>query len=146
MESHMPTISVAKRSSPHSGSHARQHAHFTTEQINTATAVVTVHGDLDASNAGLLTDYALKALTRNTKLVLDLSDVAFFGAACFTTLHTLNVRCAGADAEWVVVPSKAVTRVLRICDPDSGLTTSPDVASALSRKSDQRPLQLVENT
>lgn len=142
----MPTISVAKRTTPHRGDHAQQRAQFTTQRIAASTVVVTVHGELDASNAGLLTEYAVKALTQDIRFVLDLSDVAFFGAACFATLHTLNVRCAGADVEWVVVPSKAVSRVLRICDPDAGLTTAPDVPTALSRKSEQRPLQLVESS
>lgn len=142
----MPTISVAKRTTPHHGDHALQRARFTTQRLTASTVVVTVHGELDASNAGLLTEYAAKALTPNIRLVLDLSDVAFFGAACFATLHTFNVRCAGANVEWVVVPSKAVSRVLRICDPDAGLTTAPDVSTALSRKSEPRPLQLVEST
>ncbi|AKS35442.1 STAS domain-containing protein [Mycolicibacterium goodii] len=143
----MPTISVAKRSASQHGSHARQRAQFTTQHLSSSTVVVTVHGDLDAANAARFTEYALKSMPQNARLIFDLTDVAFFGAACFATLHTLNVRCAAAGVEWVVVPSKAVARVLRICDPDAGLTTAPDVPSALSRRSDQRPLQLVtENT
>ncbi|MBU8810003.1 STAS domain-containing protein [Mycolicibacterium goodii] len=143
----MPTISVAKRTNPHHGSHAHQRAHFTTRHLTASTVVVTVHGDLDASNAAHFTEYTLKSLPENARLILDLSDVGFFGAACFATLHTLNVRCAGARVDLLVVPGKAVSRVLRICDPDAGLITAPDVPSAMSRKGDQRPLQLVsENT
>ena len=50
-------------------------------------------------------------------LALDLTGVDFFGTAGFSALHTLNVRCAGAGVEWVLVPSNAVSRLMRICDP-----------------------------
>jgi anti-anti-sigma factor len=139
----MPTISVAKRTNPNHGSHAQQRAQFTTQHLAGSAVVVTVHGDLDAANAAVFTEYAVTHVKPGAKLVLDLSSVAFFGAACFATLHTLNVRCAGVNVDWTLVPSRAVSRVLRICDPDSGLTTAPDVTAALARKNDQRPLQLV---
>jgi hypothetical protein len=53
--------------------------------------------------------------------VLDLSRLKFFGTDGFSALHLINVKCAGANLRWAVVPSKGVTRLLRICDPDHTL-------------------------
>ena len=79
------------------------------------------------------------------RLALDLTGIEFFGTAGFSALHTLNVRCAGAGVEWVLVPSTAVSRLLRICDPDSALPIAATMPAALSQlQADQRRLlQLV---
>ncbi len=66
-------------------------------------------------------DYALRHADHINRLVLDLSGVEFFGTAGFSAMHTLNVRCAGESIEWASVPSAAVIRLLRVCDPDSTL-------------------------
>ena len=77
-------------------------------------------------------DYALRHAERTERLALDLTGVDFFGTAGFSALHTLNVRCAGAGVEWVMVPSTAVSRLLRICDPDSTLPIAATMPAALS--------------
>ena len=89
-------------------------ASFATRWLQPSVAVITAHGELDASNAQELVDYALRDAERTKRLALDLSGVEFFGTAGFSALHTLNVRCAGAAVEWVLVPSTAVSRLLRI--------------------------------
>ncbi|BBZ06710.1 hypothetical protein MDOR_08790 [Mycolicibacterium doricum] len=94
-----------------------------------STTVVTAHGELDAVNAQPLADFALQRA--NHALVLDLSEVEFFGTAGFSALHTLNVR-SGADIDWVLVPSTAVSRLLRICDPDGALPQSETVDAAVT--------------
>jgi anti-anti-sigma factor len=83
--------------------------------------VITAHGELDASNATQLADYFDLCIAHSTPLVLDLSGLDFFGTAGFSALHLINVKCAGANLRWAVVPSSAVSRLLRICDPDSTL-------------------------
>lgn len=120
-------------------------ASFTTRWLQPAVAVITADGELDASNAQDLVDYALRDAERTQRLALDLSGVEFFGTAGFSALHTLNVRCAGAGVDWVMVPSAAVNRLLRICDPDSALPIAASMAAALSTlQADQRRLlQLV---
>ncbi|MFY9919454.1 MAG: STAS domain-containing protein, partial [Mycobacterium sp.] len=82
---------------------------------------------------------------RTKRLALDLSGVDFFGTAGFSALHTLNVRCAGAAVEWVLVPSTAVSRLLRICDPDSTLPIATTMPAALTvlQAEQRRLLQLV---
>jgi anti-anti-sigma factor len=120
-------------------------ASFATRWLQPSVAVITAHGELDASNAQEFVDYALRDMERTQRLALDLSGVDFFATAGFSALHTLNVRCAGAGVEWVLVPSNAVSRLLRICDPDSTLPMAATMPAALSRlRADQRRLlQLV---
>lgn len=120
-------------------------ATFATRWLQPAVAVITAHGDLDASNAQEFVDYALRDAERTQRLALDLTGVDFFGTAGFSALHTLNVRCAGAGVEWVLVPSRAVTRLMRICDPDSALPIAATMPTALARlqAEQRRLLQLV---
>jgi anti-anti-sigma factor len=120
-------------------------ASFTTRFVQPSIAVITATGDLDACNAQEMVDYALRDVDRTQRLALDLTGVDFFGTAGFSALHTLNVRCAGAGVDWVLVPSAAVTRLLRICDPDSTLPFAATMSAALSQlQADQRRLlQLV---
>ncbi len=77
--------------------------------------------------------------------MLDLSGLDFFGTAGFSALHTVDVRCAGDNVGWALVPGTAVTRLLRICDPDSALPICHDVEAALSALHGEPhpPLQLV---
>ena len=123
-------------------------AHFASRWLQPHTAVITAHGEIDAANAQELVDYALRHGDRMDRLVLDMSGVDFFGTSGFSALHTLNVRCAGESIEWASVPSAAVTRLLRICDPDSILPFYSGVDTALSavQGEPRRLLQLVPQT
>lgn len=105
---------------------------------DTARVVVTVRGELDASNAAQLADYFDLCIAHSTPLVLDLSNLDFFGTAGFSALHLINVKCAGANLRWAVVPNKAVSRLLRICDPDSTLPLIKSV-HALPTEDDEDP-------
>jgi anti-anti-sigma factor len=101
-------------------------ARFTAEW-GPSSVVITARGELDASNANHLADYVQRCAAHSRSIILDLSGLEFFGTAGFSALHTINVRCAGADLRWTVVPSKAVSRLLRICDPDNTLPlAAPD--------------------
>jgi anti-anti-sigma factor len=123
-------------------------AHFASRWLQPNTAVITAHGEIDAANAQELVDYALRHGDRMDRLVLDMSGVDFFGTSGFSALHTLNVRCASESIEWASVPSAAVTRLLRICDPDSILPFYSGVDTALSavQGEPRRLLQLVPQT
>ena len=106
--------------------------------------VVTAHGELDASNANQLADYVQRCAAHCNSVILNLSGLEFFGTAGFSALHTINVRCAGADVRWTVVPSKAVSRLLRICDPDKALPLADSVPDVLDGNEQPRRLfQLV---
>ncbi|HEX2214736.1 MAG TPA: STAS domain-containing protein [Mycobacterium sp.] len=120
-------------------------AHFATRWLQPDTSVVTAHGDIDAANAQEFVNYALRHAALIKNLVLDLSGVDFFGTAGFSALHTLNVRAAGEDIEWALVPSASVSRLLRLCDPDSALPICASAEAALaSLQGQSKPLlQLV---
>ena len=95
-------------------------ARFTADW-DSSRVVITVHGELDASNASQLADYVELCMAHPTPLMLDLSALKFFGTAGFSALHLINVQCAGANLRWAVVGNKAVLRLLRICAPDHTL-------------------------
>lgn len=120
-------------------------AHFATRWLQPSMSVIAAHGELDAANAQQFVDYALRHAPHTDRLVLDLTGVDFFGTAGFSALHTLNVRCAAEKIEWAMVPSSAVSRLMRICDPDSTLPIydSVDAALAAVQGEPRRLLQLV---
>ena len=110
-----------------------------------STAIVAVRGELDAANGAQFVDFALRHSEFTDRMVIDLSGLTFFATAGFTALHTLNVQCVGAEIRWALVPSAAVDRLLRICDPDSALPVCADVEQALTtvRRDPPRLLELV---
>jgi anti-anti-sigma factor len=120
-------------------------AHFATQWLDSSTAIVTAHGEIDAVNAFEFAEYSLQYVGRMDKLVVDLTGIKFFGSAGFSALHALNVRCAANDIRWAMAPSKEVSRLLRICDPDATLPVSRGVNAALAAAAGESPrlLQLV---
>jgi anti-anti-sigma factor len=143
----MPTVSHARSAAPRSNIE-RTHCHtaqFATRWLKPSTAVITAYGELDAANAQEFADYVLRHSAHADNLVIDLGSLDFFGTAGFSALHTVNVGCAGNAVQWAVVPSSAVTRLLRICDPDSALPVCASVDFALSavQRERRKLLQLV---
>src|SRR5947209_6368123 len=89
-------------------------------------AVITADGELDAANADQLSSYAQRSVGRARRIIVDLRGLEFIGTAGFSALHRINVACSGAQVHWAMVPSTAVSRLLRICDPDGTLpVTTP---------------------
>jgi anti-anti-sigma factor len=107
-------------------------AYFATRWLHPSILIVSAHGELDAANAQEFVEYALQHTDAVKRLLLDLAGVEFFGTAGFSALHTLNVRCAAIGADWAMMPSKAVTRLLGICDPDATLPVAPTIETALA--------------
>lgn len=120
-------------------------ARFETRWPQPDTAIVSGLGELDAANGIDFVGYALRHSDRAHWLVVDLSGLTFFSTAGFSALHTLNVQCVSEDIRWALVPSRAVDRLLRICDPDHALPTCADVPTALTvvQQEPPRSLQLV---
>jgi anti-anti-sigma factor len=139
-------ISFSKSSSPAAPKSifACGAADFTTFWMPPSTAIIAVVGELDAANATQFAQYAWRA-GRVTRLLLDLTGVEFFGTAGYSALLAFNVRCTAEGIEWVMVPSRAVSRVLGICDVDSALAVQPTVEAALAALPGDSPplLQLV---
>ncbi|ORB02607.1 anti-anti-sigma factor [Mycolicibacter minnesotensis] len=94
--------------------------------------MVSVEGELDASNASHLADYVQRCACHCAWLILDLDALKFIGTAGFSTLKTIADRCAEAQLYYTMVPGTEVERLLRICDPDHALPTTPSRADALA--------------
>ena len=88
--------------------------------------VITADGELDAANADQLAAYVQRSISRSRRVILDLRGLEFIGTAGFSALHRINVVCSGAQVHWAMAPSPAVSRLLRLCDPDGTLpVTTP---------------------
>ncbi|OBI45520.1 STAS domain-containing protein [Mycobacterium sp. E796] len=96
-------------------------------------AVLTVDGELDAANADQLAIYAQRSVRRARRIIVDLRGLEFIGTAGFSALHRINVACSAAQVHWAMVPSPAVARLLRICDPDGTLPVTTPQAEPLLR-------------
>ena len=116
----------------------RHPVRFDTRWMTSTTAIVSVYGDIDGSNASTLAEYAFVNAVRCRGLILDLNGVTFFGTDGFSALHRVSVRCAHADIGWMLVPGAAVSRLLRICTPHGSLPTVDTVSAALANLQKQR--------
>jgi anti-anti-sigma factor len=109
--------------------------------------VVAASGEIDASNIDRLTDYVRSVLRANCPLVIDLSELSFFGAQGIPALFMVSEECGRAGVGWAVVTSHPVQRLLRIGDKDRRLPTVSSVPDALKRLATPTParrlLQLV---
>ena len=118
-------------------------ARFASRRLRSSVAVISAHGHIDACNADALTQYTVGHLLRCRGLILDLRDLDFFGTEGFSALHRVSVSCARAGVGWAAVPSEAVSRVLRIGDPEGLLPAASTFEAAMATIQDQphRPPQ-----
>ena len=114
--------------------------YWVTHWMKSSVAIVSAHGDIDSTNAGALTEYSLAHLMRCRGLILDLTDLEFFGVAGFSALHRISVGCAPAEIDWALVPGAAVSILLRVCDPDGLLPAVATISAALASLQDRRPM------
>jgi anti-anti-sigma factor len=101
-------------------------------RLTSSVAVISAGGHIDASNADILREYTLRHLRGCRGLIIDLSDLDFFGTEGFSALHRISVCCAHPGIAWAVVPSKAVSRVLQIVDPQGLLPAARTVRAAMA--------------
>jgi anti-anti-sigma factor len=94
---------------------------FATEWLSPSEVHITIRGDIDAYNAPDLAEYVFQRAANSRRMILDMSGVEFFSTAGFARLRTIEVRCERAGVDWTLIPSKAVLRVLTICDPRHSL-------------------------
>lgn len=133
-------MSVA-RSWQHSGA-----AQFTA-RCDPSGTLITVDGELDAANADQLAAYVRHVVGRSPRVILDLRGLKFIGTAGFSALHRINVVCSAAQASWAMASSPAVSRLLRICDPDGTLPVTTPMAEPLLeplRWEGGKPLSLLQ--
>jgi anti-anti-sigma factor len=82
-----------------------------------STVLVTVEGEVDATNDRYLASYVERQIAGSSRLVLDLQHVDFFGTSGFAALHNVNVICSRYGIQWVLQAGPQVARLLAVCDP-----------------------------
>ncbi len=92
--------------------------------------VVSVLGEVDASNAARLADYVERHAAVVGSLVVDTSAVDFYGASALAVLHRVDRCCARGGVGWRLVAGPALRRVMRVCGP-TDLPLAENVVSAL---------------
>jgi anti-anti-sigma factor len=116
-------------------------------KTDTGLTVISISGEIDASNADELSHRASELTSDCGALIADLADVDFIALDGLHALFALNIQCARTGATWALITGHAVNRLLRVADHDKLL---PAVGSAteallLIRRSSRghRSLQLV---
>jgi anti-anti-sigma factor len=103
-------------------------------RLQSSVALISVHSDIDASNADALAQYTLAHATSCRGLILDLRGLDFFGATGFSALHRISAGCARTGIGWALIAGGAVSRMLRICDPQGTLPAASTLAAALAEQ------------
>jgi anti-sigma B factor antagonist len=97
-------------------------------------AVVTLPGEIDASNDGQVQDTLTRALNDGTAvLVADAGGTTYCGCSGVTALLLTHHRAAAAGAQLrVVVGSSPMRRILELTAADQVLNIYPTLAAALA--------------
>jgi anti-anti-sigma factor len=113
---------------------------LSTSELTQSIVVISAHGDIDASNADDLLIGVRKALGRHHGVIIDLTAVKFFGTEGLWVLNVIN-GALEQPRRMALVPSAAVTRVLRLCPQAATLVSAFDVEAALAALQSQlRPV------
>jgi anti-anti-sigma factor len=96
-------------------------ASFAASAQGASTVLITVEGDVDATNGRELARFVERHVAGFTKLALDLRLVDFFGTAGFAALHNVDVVSSQYGVSWALHAGRQVRRLLAICDPDGEL-------------------------
>jgi anti-anti-sigma factor len=119
----MPAMSTCRvlRPDPRSVDRREEHhrAILSACHLSDTTVLVTVRGEVDATNSRALAGYVERQVAESSRLVLDLTVIDFFGTAGFAALHNVNVICARYGVSWELVVGPQLRRFLKICDPDN---------------------------
>jgi anti-anti-sigma factor len=91
---------------------------------------VGVTGEVDATNRRALGQFVERHTRISKQLVLDLSDVEFFGSQGFAALYYISVQCIRRDVDWMIVGKRMVQRIIAICDSDGELPLVEDLGAA----------------
>ncbi|ULE34294.1 STAS domain-containing protein [Mycobacterium sp. IDR2000157661] len=111
------------RPDPRSFDRCERHhrGNFSASHLHGSTVVVSVEGEIDATNNRALANYVEGRVAGAKRLLLDLRLVDFFGTAGFAALHNVNVVCSRLGVSWQLRCGRQVRRLLAICDPDGTL-------------------------
>ena len=111
---------------------------FDRRWLTTSVALLRAHGEIDATNAAALTEYALTENVRSQGVILDLHGLTFCGTEGFIALHRISVHYAAMGTPWTVIAGPAVSRLLAMCDPTGALPHANTLNVALISIQHQR--------
>jgi anti-anti-sigma factor len=100
-------------------------------QLRHLATILTISGDIDATNTDRVSSYATRLVPVGNALLLDLSGVTFFAAQSISVLVTVDDACDDAESPWALVTSHAVDRVLRISEHDDILPVASSVLDGM---------------
>jgi len=116
--------------------------------------VVTVRGEIDASNVERVGEHLRHFVLAENPVVLDMSDVHHFAASAISLFAMFDEQCRAAGVEWMLVASPAVLDALgdhggedaaRLPITGSVHQALRDLAEAIAGRR-QLMLQLVQKT
>ena len=118
-----------------------------TAQIYSWLTVITISGEIDATNSDQLTEHVVGLVPDEGAVIVDMADTDFMGVVGLRALFAMNMECTRADTRWAVIGSHAVHRLLRVADRDRLVPAVRSATEALQRVRRPRPklrtLQLV---
>lgn len=117
---------VGRDNSTVSGDGVRMRAHWRHQA-----SVVSISGAVDAVTSDGVQDFAIRFVPVGNALVLDLSGVDFLAARGISVLIAVDDACRLAEVPWSLVPSRVVSRVLRLTGCDTLLPMASSVPEAL---------------
>ncbi len=115
-------------------------ATFSACELPPSTVLVTIHGEIDATNSMALARYIEKRLGGARKLILDLQTVEFFAASGFAALSNVNVVCGRSGVRWSLLAGAHVRRLLKVCDPERELPVAEPAAKYSRTRPSNRKL------
>lgn len=92
-------------------------------------ATVSVCGEVDAANAKQFAHVIREAAGSSSGIVLDLSEVPFMAFDGVSALYAMSAHLLREGAKWCVVASPAVSRVLKLCDPEGLIPLAAGIPS-----------------
>ncbi|ORI15512.1 hypothetical protein BJI47_14075 [Rhodococcus sp. 1168] len=104
---------------------------FRAVPVGSTALVVSVHGDIDIRSAPMLTEFASTRIDAHRHLVLDLSDVGFFGIAGLTVFSALDSATEAAGSSWSLVEGHPVHRLLEAASLKPAVQVFVRVADAV---------------
>lgn len=93
--------------------------------------VLTISGNIDASNTDRVSAYAARLIPVGNALLLDLSGVDFMAAQSVSVLATVGNASDDAGLPWALITSHAVDRVLRLSEHDDILPVASSVPDGM---------------
>lgn len=112
----MNVVRLAQADAPSADRRSRA-ATFSSRFTDLGVVIITVAGEIDASNTHQLVGWVSGHLDGVRRVVLDCGGVTFFAVDGFSALQRINVMCARVEVVWTLVPSAPVSRVMQLCNP-----------------------------